>query len=138
MGSTGDTGSSATFEEVIEQTRGPRARVLDGLRFYDDEAHAQQLRRYGDIPSGRYHFNKLQEQGMIEKTGEEHVGRGGTATVYQLTEFGREITDALDSSSGEAETINQLQDDIEELQQRYNDIADFVEDLDERMRDADL
>jgi predicted ArsR family transcriptional regulator len=137
MGGAGDAGSSATFEEVVEQTRGPRARILDGLRFYDDEAHAQQLRRYGDIPSGRYHFNKLQEQGMIEKTGEEHIGRGGTATVYQLTELGREIADALDSPSG-AETITQLQDDIEELQQRYNDIADFVEDLDERMRDAGL
>jgi FtsZ-binding cell division protein ZapB len=57
--------------------------------------------------------------------------------VYQLTEFGREIADALDSPGG-AETITQLQDDIEELQQRYNDIADFVEDLDERMRDAGL
>jgi DNA-binding PadR family transcriptional regulator len=166
MVNTGGTGNSETFEELVEQTRGPRADIINGVRFYGGEAHTQQLRRYGDIPSGRYHFHKLEDQEIIEKVGEEHIGQGGAATVYSLTDFGHEIADALDGPSDATVTITELEERIDEmekeieiLQQRYNAIADFVEEqddeidslkqshneiadsvesLDERLRDANL
>ena len=144
MDTAGDTEGVDTLEELAEQTRGPRARIINGLQFYDGEAHSKQLRKYGDIPSGRYHFNKLLDQDVIEKTGETHVGRGGAASVYQLTDLGEDLADELrDASSAEAtvsqlvdrlnqqqETIEDLEDEIEELQQRYNALADYVEGLD--------
>ena len=71
-----------------------------GLQFYDGEAHSKQLRKYGDIPSGRYHFNKLLDQDVIEKVGEQHVGRGGAASVYRLTDLGEELADELGTGSG--------------------------------------
>ena len=144
MGTAGDSEGADTLRELAEQTRGPRARIIDGLQFYDGEAHSKQLRKYGDIPSGRYHFNKLLDLGVIEKVGEEHVGRGGAASVYRLTDLGEDLADELeDASDAEAtvsqlvdrldqqqETIEDLEDEIEELQQRYNALADYVEGLD--------
>lgn len=144
MGTAGDSEGPDTLSELAEQTQGPRARIIDGLQFYDGEAHSKQLRKYGDIPSGRYHFNKLLDQDVIEKVGEKHIGRGGSASVYQLTDLGQDLADELGvgSDSGatvsqlvdrldqQQDTINDLREDIEELQQRYNALADYVEDLD--------
>lgn len=147
MGNAGETATSESFEELVEQTRGPRARIINWLQFYGGEAHGQQLRREGDIPSGRYHFNKLQEQGVIEKVGTEHVGKGGEASVYRLTDLGREVVDARDESPDvegtiveienrldqQAKTSEETQNEIETLQHRYDAIADFVEELDDRI-----
>ncbi len=140
MGNTGETENSETFEELVDQTWGPRADIIYGIQFFGGQAHTQQIRRYGDIPSGRYHFHKLENQEIIEKVGEEHIGQGGAATVYQLTDFGHEIADALDGPSHRAATITELEDKIEEqaeeiadLQQRYNAVHDYVEDLENRL-----
>lgn len=140
MGNTGEAENSETFEELIDQTQGPRADIIYGIQFFGDQAHTQQIRRYGDIPSGRYHFHKLEDQDIIEKIGEEHIGQGGAATVYQLTDFGHEIADALDEPSHRAATITELEDKIEEqaeeiadLQQRYNAVHDYVKDLENRL-----
>lgn len=147
MGNAGDASSSETLEELVEQTRGPRAAIVNGLRFYGGEAHAQQLRQYEGIPSKNYHFNKLKDQGVIEETGDEYVGQGGTAKTYGLTNLGREVADALAESAGvtaaitgfeeridqQSEAIEEAQKEIEILQQRYNAIADFVEDQDDEI-----
>ena len=143
MGTADDSEGVDTLEELAEQTQGPRARIIDGLQFYNGEAHSKQLRKYGDIPSGRYHFNKLLDQDVIEKVGEKHAGRGGTASVYQLTDLGEDLADELggaldagatvsqlvDRLDQQQETIEGLEDEIEELQQRYNALADYVEGL---------
>lgn len=140
MGNADESGNSETFEELVDQTRGPRADIIYGIQFYGGEAHTQQLRGYSDIPSGRYHFHKLEDQEIIERVGEEHIGQGGAATVYQLTDFGHEIADALDEASHGGATITELEDKIEELteevgelQQRYNAVYDYVEDLENQI-----
>jgi predicted MarR family transcription regulator len=140
MATTGETGNSETFEELVDQTRGPRADIIYGIQFYGGEAHTQQIRRYGDIPSGRYHFHKLEDQEMIERVGEEHIGQGGAATVYQLTNSGHEIANALDEPSHRAATITELEDKIEEqaeeiadLKQRYNAVHDYVGELENQI-----
>ena len=81
---------------------------------------------------------------MIEKVGEQHVGRGGAASVYRLTDIGEDLADELGAGSDagatvsqlvdrldqQQETIEDLQDEMEKLQQRYNALADYVEALD--------
>ena len=144
MDTTSGSEGADTLKELVEQTRGPRARIIEGLQLYDGEAHSRRLRKYGDIPSGRYHFNKLLEQDVIEKVGEQHVGRGGAASVYRLTDIGEDLADELGAGSDagatvsqlvdrldqQQETIEDLQDEMEKLQQRYNALADYVEALD--------
>jgi predicted ArsR family transcriptional regulator len=134
-------GDAETITELVEQTRGPRARVIDGLLFYEGEAHAQQLRRYGDVPSSTYHFEKLEVQELIEQTGQKYISDGGVANVYRLTDLGREVGDELFDTSGERtaaaleERIDQLREDVGELQEVYNEMAEFVENLDERVEE---
>ena len=53
MGESDETVPTESFEELVEQTRGPREVIVSGLRFYGGNADAQQLRRYGEI--GRAH-----------------------------------------------------------------------------------
>lgn len=144
MASSGETGSPETLEELVEETRGPREAIVNGLRFYGGEAHAKKLRQHDEIPSKNYHFNKLQEQELIEQTGEKHVGKGGTAKIYCLTNTGQDVAEALAESSGVTGTIaevverlDQQREEIEELQEAHNEMADFVEDLQEQMPDAD-
>lgn len=140
MENAGEAGNSETVEELVDQTQGPRADIIHGIQFYGGEAHTQQLRGYSNIPSGRYHFHKLEDQEMIEKVGEEHIGQGGAATVYQLTDFGHEVADALDESPHGGTTVTELEakiekqaEEIQELQQRYNSVIDYVEDLENQI-----
>lgn len=143
MGNSGDAGSPETLEELAEETRGPREAIVNGLRFYGGEAHAKQLRQHDEIPSKNYHFNKLQDQGLIEEIGEKPVGKGGTAKIYRLTNTGRDVVEALAESSGVTETItevverlDQLREDIEELQEAHNEMAEFVESLQDQIPDS--
>jgi len=140
MGTADETANSETIEKLINQTRGPRADIIHGVQFYGGEAHTQQLRGYSNIPSGRYHFHKLENQRILERTGQEHIGQGGTATVYQLTDLGHEVADALNESPHGRTTVTELQDQMEEqaeeiqkLQQRYNAIYDYVEELENQI-----
>jgi DNA-binding PadR family transcriptional regulator len=153
MASTAET---ATFSQLIKRTRGtPRARIIDGLRFYEGECNAKRLRKEWDIPSGTYHFDELEEQGLIKSVGEEYVGRGGSSTVYQLTDRGWEVNGELVDSDavGLTELINRvekqaaaikelqeqvgktedLQQDVDHLGNLYNDVAEHVESLDAKV-----
>ena len=143
-----------TMDELIEKTRGPRARIIEGLSFYSGRANTQELRNYGNVPSSTYHFDKLEKQGIIERDGTEYVSRGGEAIAYQLTEFGRDVADELDNtdSPGEkmeeiveafhkvatrsdqhTEEIRELQDDIEDLQDDIADVRKWVGELEDDM-----
>ena len=122
-GDTGGTGGMDILDDLVESTRGPRAGIVEGLRFHGGSANSRELRQYGEIPSSTYHFNKLVEQDMIEETGEEYAGRGGPATVYELTETGEKIADELVDGSGAA-TVTQIEEQIDSLQQRVDDLEE--------------
>jgi predicted transcriptional regulator len=144
MESSGDTGSPETLEELVEETRGPREAIVNGLRFYGGEAHSKKLRQHDEIPSKNYHFEKLKEQGLVEQTGEQPVGKGGTAKEYRLTNTGQDVAEALAESSGVTGTITDVmeqlekqRESIEELQDAHNEMAEFVETLQDQIDDSD-
>ena len=129
-----------TLNDLVELTRGPRASIIDGLRFYGGETNVKKLREYGDFQSAAYHLNLLQEQGLIEKSGEEFVGRGGSSTVYRLTDLGEEVADELTDTADQSATFSEvvkrvesLEDEIETFREAHNDMADFVENLSEEL-----
>jgi hypothetical protein len=146
MADNGEVGGSDeldTLNDLVESTRGPRAGILEGIRFYNGAANSRELRQYGDIPSGVYHFNTLVEQGVIEEAGQEHGGRGGPATVYELTDLGEKVADELLGESGGMATIAELEkqldeqaERIEDLVEAYNNMADLVEEIDARTKDV--
>jgi DNA-binding PadR family transcriptional regulator len=131
------------MDELIEKTRGPRARIIEGLSFYDGRAHSQRLRHYGDIPSSTYHFDKLEDQGIIERDGTEYVSKGGEAIVYQLTDFGYDVADELeappdaDAEMAEVKEAVRLLDKkvqaLEQLDRRVDALGEIVGELDDRL-----
>ena len=130
-GDTGGTGGIDTLDDLVESTRGPRAGIVEGLRFHGGSANSRELRQYGEIPSSTYHFNKLVEQDVVEETGEEYAGRGGPATDYELTENGETVADELVDGS-EAATVTQLEEQIDSLQRRVDALEEDrqrIEDL---------
>lgn len=141
MGNGAQT-DAETFDDLVEMTRGPRASIVDGLRFYGGETNVKKLREYGDFQSAAYHLDILKEQGLIEETGEEFVGRGGSSTVYQLTDLGQEVADELTESSDQSATfsevvkrVEQLEKENEQFREAHNEMADFVEGLDDEIKD---
>jgi DNA-binding PadR family transcriptional regulator len=141
MGNAAQT-DAETFDELVEQMRGPREAIIDGLRFYGGETNMKKLRQYGDFQSAAYHLDILTEEGLIEKTGEEFVGRGGSSTVYCLTDLGQEVADELTDSSDQSATfaevverVEQLEEEIERFREAHNEMAEFVEGLDDDIDD---
>ena len=121
---TSDAAEMDTLDDLVESTRGPRAGIVEGLRFHGGSANSREIRQYGDIPSSTYHFNRLVEQDMIRETGQEYVTEGGSATAYELTDLGEKIADEILDQSGAATTVAQLEDQIDSLQQRVDDLED--------------
>jgi DNA-binding transcriptional ArsR family regulator len=141
MGNAAQT-DAETLDELVELTRGPRASIIDGLRFYGGETNVKKLREYGDFQSAAYHLDILKEQELIEELGEEFVGRGGSSTVVRLTDLGQEVADELTDSSDQSATfsemverVEQLEDEIENFREGHNEMADFVEELDDEIED---
>lgn len=133
------TGLPATdfdsMEELIEKTRGPRARIIEALSFYDGRAHSQKIRNYGDIPSSTYHFDKLEKQDIIERDGTEYVSQGGSAIAYQLTDFGRDVADEIEGEPETGAEIEELEDAMESL---YRRLEQHGEGLDDQKADIEL
>ena len=139
MGNGGPS-EADTLDDLVEQTRGPRASIIDGLRFYGGETNMKKLRQYGDFQSAAYHLDILQEQELIKKSGEEFVGRGGTSTVYRLTNLGEEVAEELRDSADQSATfaemvkrVEDLEEEVETFREAHNEMADFVEQLDEEL-----
>lgn len=136
-----------TMDELVEKTRGPRARIIEGILFHRGRANAQQIRNYGNVPSGMYHFNVLEEQGIIRRSGTDYVTEGGTAIAFHLTDFGVEVSEALEVDSPDGTDWEELKDVINEiasvvdahteriqaLEAQTHDLSDFVDELDRRL-----
>lgn len=138
-----------TMEELVEQTRGPRARLIDAILFHDGVASSRRIREHGQIPSGQYHFNKLEEQGIIERRGTEYESKGGNAVRYGLTRFGADVADALDvegdpergSWQEMVQVVNEIAGIVEEnkreLERKENKIRALTEQLQTLEREVD-
>lgn len=141
MGNGAQT-DAETLDELVGQTRGPRASIIDGLSFYGGETNVKKLREYGDFQSAAYHLDILKEQGLIIESGEEFVGRGGSSKVVRLTNLGQEVADELTDPSDRSATfsemverVEQLEDEIENFRDAHNEMADFVEELADDIED---
>lgn len=117
------------MNELIEKTRGPRARIIEGLAFYDGRAHSQRLRHYGDVPSSTYHFDKLEEQGIIERDGTEYVSQGGEAIVYQLTDFGYDVADELETPPDADAEMAEVKEAIRLLDKKIQANQDAIQSI---------
>jgi DNA-binding HxlR family transcriptional regulator len=124
-----------SMEELIEKTRGPRARVIEALSFYDGRAHSQKIRNYGEIPSSTYHFNKLEEQGIIERDGTEYVSQGGSAIAYELTDFGWDVAEEIEGEPETGAELEELEDTMEAL---YRRLEQHGEGLDDQKADIEI
>jgi DNA-binding PadR family transcriptional regulator len=118
-----------SMEELIEKTRGPRARIIEALSFYDGRAHSQKVRNYGQIPSSTYHFDKLEEQGIIERDGTEYVSQGGSAIAYQLTDFGRDVADELEGAPETGADLDQLKEGMRRVISKVDEHTEEIQQL---------
>ena len=110
-----------TMGELLEKTHGPRARIIEALSFYEGRAHSQQVRKYGEIPSGTYHFDKLEDQGMIERDGTEYVSSGGSAIAYRLTEFGWEVAEEVEGPPDAGADLDDLKEGMNQVISKLNE-----------------
>lgn len=141
MGNLSET-SAESFDELVQLTRGPRASIIDGLRFYGGETNVKKLREYGDFQSAAYHLDILKEQELIEEVGEEFIGRGGSSTVLCLTELGKEVADEISDTSDQSTTfsevverVQELESELETFREAHNEMADFAEGLEDEIEE---
>lgn len=134
--------SADSFDELVHLTHGPRASIVDGLRFYGGETNVKKLREYGDFQSAAYHLDILKEQELIEEVGEEYIGRGGSSKVIGLTELGQEVADEISDTSDQSTTFSEMVEQVQELEseletfrEAHNEMADYVEGLEDEIEE---
>lgn len=139
---------SASIENVRERLGDTRRGLLEALRAIGGEGNTSSIRQTTEveIPEGstRYHFGWLEDEELIEEINRERVSGGGRdAIVWSLTPTGEELLEAIDVDEGREDrpqTIEGLNDRIDELEQdldqvkdEFNRMADVVENLHERL-----
>lgn len=120
-----------TYDELLKHMYGNRKELVNALHFYNGEANTQELRNRGDIPRGSIYdlITKLSDWNVIEQVGQEPVGRGGPADVYQFTDLGRAISqEVVESGSTTVDDVETLE---EELQAHREMLQEHSEALDE-------
>jgi hypothetical protein len=121
-----------TMDELVEKTRGPRAQIIDAILFHRGRANAKQIRNYGRVPSGMYHFNVLEEQGIIRRSGTDYVSEGGSAIAFHLTDFGVEVSEELDTDAPDGHDWEELRDVINEIANRVEKNTDRLDTLESK------
>jgi polyhydroxyalkanoate synthesis regulator phasin len=128
---------SKSFEELTEKTRGPRERILEALRFYGGQSDTQSIRHYGDIPSSTYHFDKLEDDNLIERTGTADVAKGGSALVFEITGLGEKVADELDAEPSIDDELRDMVEYYRKVAQRTDEMQQRMEQLEQQMDDLD-
>lgn len=128
-----------------------RQGVLEAIRAVGGEANTATVRQTTEveIPDGsiRYHFRWLEDKGLLEEIDREDFGGGRDVIVWSLTADGEELLQTIDAKEGRGDrpqTFDGLNDRIDELEaelgqvkSRYNEMADVVEDLYERLESGE-
>lgn len=110
-----------SMAELVEKTRGPRANIIEAILFHQGRANAKQIRDYARVPSGMYHFDVLEEQGIIRRSGSEYVSKGGSSVAFHLTDFGVEVSEALDTDAPDGQDWEELKDVINQIANRVDE-----------------
>ncbi|NKE37315.1 hypothetical protein GWG54_16120 [Natronococcus sp. JC468] len=124
MSDTKQSERSVPIEDVGPQ----RETLLETLVLLEGEAHTPRLRE-ADIPDGTalYHLGKLEEWGAIMRVGEERVGGGDKATVWAITDDGRDALEELRDRDETPPTVYELQRELEEKETRINELEETLD-----------
>lgn len=146
--------------EDVDEIRGHRRTLLDGLRYHGGAANTSELRAYGDVPEGsiQYHLSVLEDWELIDQEGTERLENGEVANSYQLTDSGKNVVEEIADSTTTVESVESLEqqvaqqqeqiaslqqdvedlraevDELNELREEFNRMADIVEDLSHQER----
>jgi hypothetical protein len=138
--------ASQTQEDIIVNLHEHQRSVMAALDYYDGRANKQQIREFaknfrssGEIPEGSiyHHFTAVEDAELAEKVGQEPVGRGGSADVYELLPLGQTVApdcrekgsisadgvkNLIDRVNEHGETIQSLEADVTEMKDSYEEI----------------
>ncbi|WP_423746699.1 hypothetical protein V5735_19465 [Haladaptatus sp. SPP-AMP-3] len=114
--------------EEDERIRGHRRTLLDGLRYHGGSANTSELRTYGDVPPGsiRHHLSVLEEWELIVQEGTERLDNGETAYKYHLTDAGSAAAEEIAESATTAETVESLEQKVNQQQEQLETLHDEV------------
>ena len=135
-----DTGE---LVELIEDVRGPRARILEVLRIADEALPIGAIERNGNLSenTAAYHLQdagtNLVDLGLVEQAGQRRVVSGNVASTWRLTEDGQAVAEAATTVPGirgageEAEidpALQSLDDRLDSLRTEVDLLSDHVSD----------
>ncbi|WP_152424884.1 hypothetical protein [Natronococcus jeotgali] len=125
-------------EDMIERLGDIRRSALKGLRAVGGEGNTTEIRQAVETETGtkipvgstQYHFRWLESEGLIVEVDREEVNHGGqNAIVWGLTEDGQQLLeeiDALEDRGDRPQTLEGLNDRIDELEQEVEDLRENI------------
>lgn len=119
-----------TYDELLDEMYGNREALVEALHFFNGEANTRELREQGGIPRGSMYelVCRMVDWDVIEQVGQEPVGRGGQADVYQFTDLGRAICEAVVSDdSMTVDEVKKLSKQVENLSEMVNTLHESIE-----------
>ena len=142
---------------------GRRRAILKAIRFHDGKTHTLKIREYSGTPRGSFshHMDLLmdppeniraavdwiEEEGLVEETGEVEIGLTSPAREFALTETGEKVFEkVIDEGGVRASDVRDLRDEVESLRaaraadrERIEELeatAEELEETTEELRDA--
>lgn len=118
-----------TYDELLDEMYGNREALVKALHFFNGEANTKELRKRGGIPRGSMYelVCRMEDWDVIEQVGKEPVGRGGQADVFQFTDLGRAICEAI--VSDDSMTV----DEVKDLSKQVEHLSEMVESISENI-----
>ena len=144
---------SDSVADLAAWLTGHRRAILDAVRFYDDESHTSNIREYSGVPRGSFNHHIeallnppekfregvdwLDDDGLIEVTGEVDVGKPSPARQFALTDAGEKAFETVIDDVGiQATDVRELEDQNATLVDAFNDLRDYVESLENRSTES--
>lgn len=120
---------SKTYDDLLDEMYGNREALVEALHFFNGEANTRELRKRGDIPRGSMHdlIKLLERWDIIKQVGKEPVGRGGRADVFQFTDLGHAIREAVISDD------SMTNDEMKDLSEQVENLSETIESISEKI-----
>lgn len=129
---------SKTYDELLEEMYGNRESLIKALHFFNGEANTRELREHGGIPKGSIYdlLDRMVDWNVIEEVGQEPIGRGGQADVFQFTDLGRAISEpVVGENSMTVDEVENLSEMVDRLSEMVATISEKVETHDEIIKE---